>query len=437
MAGGALTLAVAVACAAGIAAGIEALAGPDYFRWPYVPLAAWPLWPLLLVAMAPIAAAVARDRGDALGQLGLALGALAIGTVALAARAEGPAWTRAIWILEDPQIHGYLGTARALCDDPGWLRDFAAHSAAQSVHVRVHPPGLVASYCGLRALAGDGPAVAPTAYVSLASLAALAPPLAYRLGRALGLSDRASLLGAACLALSPAAAVFCPSFDAVWPTWACALYLAAHHGMRGRLGAATGAGALLWVGSVSSYVLAGVGVPLAVLVAWAARERGWRAVGTGALVALGALLGLSGVAWLAGYDPVAVLAQALENQGENTARYFPTRHWPTTIGWDLWDFGRGLTWPLLVPALWAAYRATRDGSARWLVAFGFALPLLAALSGIWTTETVRTWMFMLPGALLVVGAELARWPRPAQLVALASTALVSGAVLQHELFVWS
>lgn len=438
----AVTAAVGIGSAALLALHVDWAAGPPWFRWPYDSLPALELWPLLLVAFAPVAWALHRARSspDGFAIAALVLGAATLAVVAQGVRAHGPALDRATWILEDPRIHGYLTTARALCDDPAWLADFPAHSPAQGVHVRVHPPGLVGSYCLLGAAVGFGPALPVLAAILLWAIAALAPLVTYRLGLALGIRPRAALLGAACLALSPAPAAFCPSFDAIWPTVIAGLYLAWRRAVSdgGSLGAAALAGALVWIALGSSYVLAAAALPLLVIAAAELRADGGGArVARAAGAAVGVFAALTLALYLGrGLDQLAVLAQALDNQAENTARWFSGRSWPDTIGWDLLDLGRAMPWPLAVPALLGAGRDVGRGEWTW-PALAWLLPLLAALGGQITTETFRTWMFMLPPLALIAGRELAGWPARPRLVALASAALVSGAVIQHHAVVWS
>ncbi|MCA9610625.1 MAG: hypothetical protein KC619_33750, partial [Myxococcales bacterium] len=213
--------------------------------------------------------------------------------------------------------------------------------------------------------------------------------------------------------------------------WAVALDRGSHRW-------AAGAGALVWVLSSASYVLGVILVPLVALAGSvttdAARRRRMATTAGIALVSLVVLM------WAAtGFDPFAVFATALDDQAGNLASSFRDRAWHETVGWDLWDFAQGLPMIVAIPALALAWRGLRtdDPIARRLASMALAGPLLAALSGALTTETFRTWMFLMPPVFVAAGRELASWPPRHLAVFLACAAVLSATWLQQLRFVWS
>ena len=429
---------------------VDAIRGPDYFRWPSMPLPDASLLVLLGPALL-VAWAVWRGRADARSGLAFFAAAATQALVLGWLRGDGPPLAHAADLLENAMIHGYLETAREVCPSADWMATYPSVMADQGVHVRVHPPGPVASYCVLFAITGSGRGAAVAAALVLGGVAASTPVFVQSLAARLGLGPRVALLAAALAALSPAPGAFFPSFDAVYPALVCGLMIVwlralegegTHNGLPSHgwpsHGWAVAAGALGWGLSMGSYVLAVVVVPLAVLTSMRGLDR--RRIALTVAVSASTFVAIYLALWLAlGLDPFAVFARALENQADNLSTWFPTRAWPRTIGWDLWDFALGLPAIVLIPALLFCQRAvtSNDRALLTIAALGLALPTLAALSGQITTETFRTWMFMAPAVHLCAASELARCRPSSSAAFLACTALLSASVVQQVGFVWS
>jgi len=405
---------------------VPAVAGPDYFRWPWTSVAAarfWPLWGLAVGTPLFFAAWQRARRGRlAVGWLCVAAGAASL----LPHLLRGGDLRVMVALLESETVHGYATSAAALCDSRTLWSRWPATLPAQPMHVSTHPPGLVALWCGARAAT-----VAPAALMAaLLTVAAAASPWAvHGLGRAL--APRSAFLAATFAALSPTIAAFAPSFDAAYVPLACLFLWAVHRSPDARWAIAL-TGVLAFALSQLAYTLVLLGLPAAVLLGagpttkptWShAWRHAWRPALGAAAVAVGCHVVFS---LITDFDPLATLEVALANQAEHL-ELLADRRLPRTLGWDLadWALAGAFTLP------WLALRAPLR-----LRLLALLPPVVVAVCGVTPGETFRLWSIFLPGLWIAAAAGLRDASPRARAALLALTLVVSATIGRQLAFVW-
>lgn len=395
---------------------VPAVAGPEYFRWPYLPVAAGRFWALFGLGVGvPLFFAVwQRARG----------GASSIGWLCVAAAVAGvlPHLLRGgdlgimVALLESETVHGYATSAASLCETTSLWAHWPDVLPDQPMHVRTHPPGLVALWCGARAVS-DAPAVLMSG--GLLAIASLSPWAVHRLARALDLDPDSAFWAALFAATSPTLAAFAPSFDAAYVPLACLfLWALARSGEDRR--ATLLAAFLAFALSQLAYTLVLLALPGAVLLAG---RRAWRAA---LVVTLGALACHGIFSLLTGFDPVRTFQVAIENQAEHL-ELLSARRLPRTIGWDLADWALAGAFTLPFAALLAPRR---------LSALATLPPVAVALSGLSPGETFRLWSIFLPGLWLAAGSGAASLTPRARTLLVGVTLVVCGTIGRQLAFVW-
>jgi hypothetical protein len=137
-----------------------------------------------------------------------------------------------------------------------------------------------------------------------------------------------------------------------------------------------------------------------------------------------------------GYNPLRTLLTGI--QLHNLDMPATHRLWPTTVVFDLTDMALGTGWVCVILAIYwslGAARNARGTRSPGIVIVCWTQLVAVALSGDLRGETARVWIFLFPLLLLPAGLELAAWPRPARLTALACLWLLTALLSQNMVFV--
>jgi methylthioxylose transferase len=290
-----------------------------------------------------------------------------------------------------------------------YLDRFAELVPSLPVNVAGHPPGplLVVDALGLTTATG--------AAALCIGAAALAAPLTYALGRALG-PEHDARVAAVLTACSPAALLFgLTSFDAVFAT--CGLAAAALPAAERRSARAAGSVALA-AAALLSWALLAVGAWATVL-AW--RRRGPASAARLAGACAASWLALNGaLAAVYGYDPIGTLRATEDVYRHSVASVRP---------YAFWVLGSPVAWGVMlgVPIAAAALRSVLRGND---AAIALATVVaIAAIAGFTKAETERIWLFLVPLACVAAAPAIA----PRRLTAVVG-ALVAQAFVVEVLF---
>ena len=386
--------------------------GTPYWPWRYGNA---PVAPFLAIAGLGFAAVwAASERFRATGRARLPLAVLACVHVILifsftALTDEGLA------VVGDrvrhPDITSYHTVAARLDDVSDWLAHYEERLPQMIGHTQTHPPGPVLYYWLWNRLFGMETG-ADAGGLFLGLFAGLAIPLVFLAGsRALG-EARSAFWAAMAWTPLPALVIMLGSFDAVYPVFTLgSIALWARAVWDEDLRAAAVFGALLAVALFFTHSFLVLGA-LFVLMGLASRK--WAAFARASVVALGVLVGLFLLAKGAvGYDHLAALQTSMLIQ-EGLAGAW-NRPWRMTVIWDVYDFFLASGWaPAAVLALflvrWAKGGLADAERLRWFALAAVGALAIVDLSGLLRAETARVWLFLQPLALLLVGAELSRWP---------------------------
>ncbi|MER7558247.1 hypothetical protein ABTZ46_14975 [Nocardioides sp. NPDC126508] len=317
----------------------------------------------------------------------------------------------------------YLGTARAVDDVGGLLREYVARIPYDApagnwpVHIAGHPPGMVLFFVLLVKLGLGGDLAAGLVVTVIAATLPLAVMTTLRV---LG-SEHVARAVAPYLALTPSAVFLAVSADAVMAATAawgmCCLALACRVGPRRGWPWAVVAGLLLGYLVMMSYGLALVGV-LALAVLWLGSGRrwgwgrgwwvqGWWVLPVAAVSALGVVLWFAagGFAWWEAY-PVLV-----DRYWDGLASQRPGAYW--TWG-DLAALAISAG-PLVGAGIGATWASRRDPDGRTvtvLVAAALVMVALADSSQMSRAEVERIWLPFIPWLTLGCALLPERWRRP-------------------------
>ena len=398
--------------------------GPWYWQWSWRRLPVWPLYPLMLAAVAPFFAGQwVRVR---FGKTAIAISLLMASTLALelaAMSAQPPGGLERLRLIVENSVNTSYYTSATFVKDlsvPDWFSVFPDMLPDLMVHAKYKPPGLILFYYGLIQLFGEGPRTALIGGLVIAVLATATVPMTYRLVRFYTRGDAdAAFTAASLMALCPSLVLFLPQFDQVYPTVACGMLLTWGGALaKNDLVRAVAFGALLALSLFLSYILLIVGVFLAVftiLFMYDAGRRGVERAITFAVVAVAVVLAAYGLLWATtGYDPIATSHRITELQMKDLIPL--ERPFPRHIVFDLLDFALGAGW---IPVLLVAFYLARHGG-RVVRIFGQApehrLAFLAllqivvvALAALLPGENARLWMLLYPLLMALAALELARW----------------------------
>jgi len=403
-------VALSLAYAVGILAGLDALNGTWYWRRPWIDLGvlrcalllALPL-PLVRVGLSPRFRSRTRLVALVLASFGFQLAAAAC---------HPDAWERVRAIVESPVATSYFTDATRIADLREWLAGF--HAARLELHSATHPPGPILFHHAVLRIAG--PESAPLAAALLIGLiAASGVAVMWRFAGIWTDDPEARLAVAAWYAMLPALVVFFPEFDQCYPILTMLLVTGWIGALRGSLARAAAFGVVAFVATMFAWNLLSLGVFFALAVAWWWRHaRGTPKVPaglSGMLVALATFVACHALfALVSGYRPFASLFHAIDTQAVLAAMV--DRPWWACVLLDPWDFlvGSGVaSIPLLVLFLARMPDDARlDAATAALIRIGLATILVIDVSGLLRAETARVWLFLQPFVVVPAGLALAR-----------------------------
>ena len=433
----ALVLIVGFAFACGILAGIDELAGPQYWRWPPRDLGLARTLAFLAPALIPFFFAW-RDieRTDAPRSVVrplilLVVTCLAMQSLALLCHPDGIEHLRAI--VMSPRATSYFTDAQNISGVMAWLRGF--HTYELGLHSATHPPGPVLYYYAWQQLL-PAPTAALAGGITVGLVASLGVPVMYAFAGLWTDERRSRLLACAMYALLPALAFFLPDLDQIYPIFAMLLALSWAKALRGSRAHALLFAATLFVSTFFAYNLLVVGAFVVLYAAYFLRLEhasadAWRRLIVSALIGAAGLVIPYVVLWVAAsYDPLRSLAHAIGEQNELSLRLM--RPWFSCLFTAPYDFfiGAGMVMlPLLVLSVRRLF-ISFDIARRDLVLSAIALAtiLIVDLSGLLRAENARVWLFLQPFAIVPAALELERFGPRGRLAVFAMQWFV-GAVL--------
>lgn len=426
------------------------LRGPDEWRWGDAGRHFdWRILPLLFLLLGVVGIALwteshrprFRSRRAEGGFLALLVAlSLAEQVAVLVLEPDGPL-AQIFQRTVSPMSNGYymaaLNIGQDAADLSGFLRTYPSHMPNfVSQHPRTHPPGLVVSHwLVIRAvqhlpalgrpletwtrrhqcptIVGEGRvasdlAGALVAGVLIMFVGALTVVPVYLLGRRIGGEDwarRAAIL----YLLVPAAAMFVPTPDQIYPFVAASSLLAFQIGLERELPAYTFlSGLLISVGSFFSF---SCGVIVLFLALYALLRPGrppLRSVNRWFSMAAWFAAGVAAV-WLIYYllSEVSVLEVLTVARTQHQALTASHRSYLTWLGFNLYDFFAFLGWPLAFLVVKGAVVRKRSVGRAMVWALILTLFLLD-LSGTTRAEVARLWLFLMPLAALVAAGVLAQ-----------------------------
>lgn len=394
---------------------VDGVNGPDYWRWPWLvrpdtlQAAGW----MLLAATPFVFAHWAQQWNRPILALTLVLLALSLTqwTTLFVFPGKRSGLERLEAIVTSPIATSYFdgaGLMRFLdAERDGWLADYHDILPFTKGHAKTKPPGPVAFYYALRALAGDA-ATPLYAGIFITILSLVSVLTLYLWTRAL-FGPEPAFHAAALMAAMPSFVVFFPELDLAYPILSITALFTWHMALEeaNRLLAAL-CGAVMFAASMMSYALLVVGAAMLVMLI-ARLSRGDRRALVTAAVALGSFLVLHIVfGLLTGFDAFATFLTALDQQDLMLAEL--ERPYPRTVPWDLVDFAFGAGWiPVTAALLWAVRRMRVDNAHERTLLVGLLLPVIVALSGLLQSETARVWIFLLPLLAMASALEMSRW----------------------------
>ncbi len=387
--------AVAATCAATVAFGAVARASGEDLGAPLAPFfASWD--PSIGFSALPVAAllgaaalAAPRLRDAPKSAFGFAASAFALALasrMALAlARGGGAERLWAVFSTAPEAQREYLPALPALrLGVRSFLDRFAELAPSLPTHPSGHPPGLLVTAHLL------GATNAPGLAALTIGVGALAAPLTYGLGRAIG-DDRNARTAALLFALAPSALLYgATSADALYATLGVAAAWALF--ARKWLGAL-----LLALASFFSVALLGAGA-WAVATRWLGGRRR-SALVTAASAGVGCIAFYSLLCALTGFDPLGTLRSMSGAYRLGIASVRP---------YAFWVFGSPTAFlvALGLPLAWSALRALASAEAS-AVALA-AVICAAALLGFTKAENERIWLFLVPFACVAAAPHVSR-----------------------------
>jgi hypothetical protein len=425
----AIVIVATIALAALILAHTPWLNGPWYWKWPWREpmLRAWPLYPAAVLAAVPffLAQWLYAKKGC---RPRTVLPLLVLTTFALmlvAAFCLPHHFRRIGLIVENTSITSYYFAASRLValrpevTTADWMAIFPDFMGQFPVHARFKPPGLILYFVTFIQIFGDNFTAQTASGVVIGLLGACAVPATYLLVRTLADDEPAGIAAASLMALCPSLILFFPQFDQVYPSIGCPLIVLWWRALRtGRPAYAIGFGAVLWLGTMMSYIVLIVGAFLLAmtLLHIAARGSGGFVTAlTQSLIVIAAFVSLYALLWAAtGFDPIATYQQAYALQNVDLVAI--RRPFPVHIAFDLYDFALGtgyLTVPLaamyVVRVKGELFRWSRHDAGARLAFLSLFQIAVFAFGAFLPGEAARLWLILMPLLAAVAALELARW----------------------------
>jgi hypothetical protein len=317
-----------------------------------------------------------------------------------------------------------------------WLRDFPKILPKLNLHSTTKPPGPVLFYVPLVRLFGAGDGAATIGALLVALLTSLGVFAVHRFIQVMTEDDQRGFHGASLYALLPGIVVIHPMFDQILPILTCGMIGLWAAALQARsLPLAFASGLFLAAACFFSYSLMTLGVFLIAysVVAWFRGNEGRTRVMLlqVAAAAVGFLL-FYATLWLAvRYDPIASFASA--RLAEKGFQSWLRRPYPTSIYWDLEDFGLGVGWIAVLLMLFGLLRS-QPWSERVISLLGVSQIVLIAVTGLLAGETARVFLFMVPLLLTPIDGELSRWKPLERMAAYACLLAVTAAACRNLIF---
>ena len=404
------------------------LNGPWYWRWPWREpmLRAWPLYPAAALAAIPFFLAQwLYAKRNWRPRAVLALLMVTAFALMLVTAFCLPHHSRRIGlIVENTSITSYYFAASRLLTLPNlttaeWMAIFPDFMGEFPVHARFKPPGLILYFVAFIRILGDNFTAQTASGVVIGLLGAGAVAATYLLVRTLADDEPAAVAAASLMALCPSLILFFPQFDQIYPSIGCVLIVLWWRALRtGRPWYAIAFGAVLWVGTMMSYIVLIVGALLLAMTLLHIAARGSRGLMTAmtqSLIVVAAFVSLYALLWAAtGFDPIATYQQAYALQNVDLVAI--RRPFPVHIAFDLYDFALGTGYLMaLLAAMYVArtkadlFRWSRhDAGARLAFLALFQIGVFA-FGAFLPGEAARLWLILMPLLAAVAALELARW----------------------------
>lgn len=444
-----LVVCVAVLVGILVISHVPGLNGPWYWQWPWRRLDPLRVFPALLAAAVPffigqLVYATGTRRGTPALAL-MMLSTFAMQVIGLGIQEDSFRLEGIFRIIQHPLATSYFTDAvrlkaSAVTATPGWLALFPDLLPQFHLHSLTKPPGPILYHLGFIHTFGPSNEAALRGGLFIGVLATLGIPATYYLIKILGEQPGPAFHGASFFALSPAIVLFFPSFDQVYPVFACLMLVT-------------------WVrvvdaGTYRHTVMFGLSLAAALFFSYSLLVLGTFLAGIAALrlldrrATLATVVRLSAVAFgvvgivylglwaLTGFDPTATFRAALRNQEVLLTQIH--RPYPQTVLFDLLDFALGAGWiSFLLTAFFVSARLrTGQNDARFRIVLLCILQfLIVAVTGLLPGETARVWLFMLPLLMLPVGLELARWRLRQRMAVYLSLWFVTAAICQNITFI--
>ena len=317
------------------------------------------------------------------------------------------------------------------------------HLPTLGLHLREKPPGPVLYWYVFLSLFDREETSAMVGGIVLGVLATHSIPATYGLTRAILNQSGAAFCAASYVSLIPSIVLLFPTFDQVYPVFACGMigfWLLALS--RRHLGWAVACGVALAMAVFLSYALLVLGAFMALsglLSGWRGGREGWRRLFAVSAVVLVTVASAYAALWaISGFDPLATFQSAWRNQQHWLATFAipprTRRRFPATCGTFSWARAG------------SACCSSRSGSltpgdttapeTRWVVYLCLAQPLITAATGLIQAETARVWAFMQPLMAVPVGMELSRWSFGSRFYVYAALWLITAALAQNMIFLY-
>jgi hypothetical protein len=433
--------------------------GPWYWQWTWRRLSWW-VWPAMLAAAAPFAAA---QWANVRGRIKSALLLLALATLCLELTAlafQPPAGLRRLAaIVRDTTNTSYWMDATILHGGGSnvsvaqFLTAYADLLPQMHLHTQFKPPGLVLYYHALIELLGDRDAAAWAGGIGIALLAAAAPPACWLMLRKLGRdgdgddgeADEAAFCGASFFALCPSLVLFLPQFDQAYPLLACLILVAWTSATRdASWQAAVACGLVIAVALFCSYIFLTLGCFFAasLVLIFADRDRAaaGRAILCACLAAATCVFAYVLLFLATGFHAIETFQAISAMQVRGLLALWPPRPFPLHVAWDVYDFALGSGWisyGLVVFFLASIGRRLFDHSPQHRFVLLALIQILAvAGAALLPGETARLWLPLMPLLMAPVGLELARWPAKQRWIVYACLWVILVAVAQNMTFIY-
>jgi hypothetical protein len=311
----------------------------------------------------------------------------------------------------------YYGAIDHVGDIRGFLHNYVASSADLPMHARTHPPGAILLLAGLSRILGGGPWAAAFGAMGFSTLVV---PFVFLLGRSLG-GPSVARQATAWFTVTPNVVLFtATSMDGPFMVFLVGtmavfwLALACGSVRLGCLaGILAGLAAMLTFSTAIALVFCGL-ASLAALARGRPPEQ-IRIAGIAVAAVVGMLTLLLGVGLLTGYDTLAMLRSAVDQDHRIMGR---TRH----VSWashaalaagNLTAFGFSAGLPVLALWLSAIAREVRKGngkevgqSLRVFTLCGLTTIMTAAALPVYSLEVERIWIFLTPLLALPAAGRL-------------------------------